>query len=219
MSDDVKAKDNPKRYPLPQFSDIERDTPLNIIKGNALVDKLTDKLFDEMDLPMELTPKYAPLYAYPVAPYDPTKEFEVWEIHKEHSGISLGKTSITIEEDGSVDIKVTPIELAPDDIYDLDGEEQEKFFKAQAEAVLNHSDEGDHIMGDESEVTDEFLEKQQKLSAVLLEMATGLSWDDEEAIEMHANYTADANDILRGNPHLLGLTTREAMNLDEDKNE
>lgn len=70
---------------------------------------------------------------------------------------------------------------------------------------------------EENAVTDEFVEKRQKLEAFLLNMATGLSWDDPEAEELRGNYMMDAVDILRGNPHLLSLYTREAMKLDGDQ--
>jgi hypothetical protein len=61
----------------------------------------------------------------------------------------------------------------------------------------------------------EFTEKRQKLAAFLLYMGTGQYWDETEGVDnFHVNYTKDADDILRLNPHLLGLETREALGLD-----
>jgi hypothetical protein len=67
------------------------------------------------------------------------------------------------------------------------------------------------------ELPEEFVEKRQQLAEFLLSMATGYSWDDAKDLDdFHSNYLKDADDILRSQPHLLGLTTREVMGLDGD---
>jgi hypothetical protein len=68
-------------------------------------------------------------------------------------------------------------------------------------------------------MTEEFVEKRQKLAEFLLHMATGLSWAETKGVDdFHSNYLLDAEDILRERPHLLSLTTLEAMEQDEDGN-
>lgn len=65
------------------------------------------------------------------------------------------------------------------------------------------------------EAPTEFTEKRQKLAAFLLYMATGQYWDETKDVDnFHVNYTADADEVLRAHPHLLGLETRETMGLD-----
>jgi transcriptional regulator with XRE-family HTH domain len=67
------------------------------------------------------------------------------------------------------------------------------------------------------EAPTEFIEKRAGLAAYLLFMATGMYWADAEGVDnFHSNYTKDADDILRQHTHLLGLETREIMNLDGD---
>jgi hypothetical protein len=64
------------------------------------------------------------------------------------------------------------------------------------------------------EAPDEFLKKRQSLAAFLLYMGTGRYWEESEGVDnFHFNYTADADEILRAHPHLLGLETREALGL------
>lgn len=64
------------------------------------------------------------------------------------------------------------------------------------------------------EAPTEFLEKRQSLAAFLLYMGTGRYWEESEGVDnFHFNYTADADEILRAHPHLLGLETREALGL------
>jgi hypothetical protein len=54
----------------------------------------------------------------------------------------------------------------------------------------------------------EFEDKRQSLAMFLLALATGHTWDDVDE-DFHENYTKDADDILRSQPHLLSLPTRE----------
>lgn len=61
----------------------------------------------------------------------------------------------------------------------------------------------------------EFLDKRQSLAMFLLAMATGMTWDDAEGVDdLHDNYTMDAEDVLRANPHLLGLSARKEMGIE-----
>lgn len=60
----------------------------------------------------------------------------------------------------------------------------------------------------------EFLDKRQSLAMFLLAMATGMTWEDADGVDfLQENYTKDADDVLRAHPHLLGLETRESMEL------
>ncbi|QED11665.1 hypothetical protein PP914_gp177 [Arthrobacter phage Qui] len=69
-------------------------------------------------------------------------------------------------------------------------------------------------MTEQSELPEEFTEKRQDLAEFLLTMATGYSWKQADGVDnFHFNYKADADEILKKNPHLLGLDTREQMGL------
>jgi hypothetical protein len=178
-----------------------------------------------MDLPRNLMDT-----AYPIETFDPKKEFDVWEIHSEYSRIPVGKINLTFS-DGGVEVNVTEREyvrensvgkFTDEDIHVVSDSEQNEYFLAQAEVArsearqeFKNQAESDQNATDD-DIPEEFLEKQQKLAEFLLELATGMWWNDPEAVELQGNYTADADDILRSNPHLLGLGTRNAMKLDED---
>ena len=65
--------------------------------------------------------------------------------------------------------------------------------------------------------TKEFKAKQKGLALFLFNMNNG-PLDTIESVKewdktYYKNYMADANDILRSQPHLLGYATRETMNL------
>jgi hypothetical protein len=196
--------------------EVERETKIKI---------LNDELFDQMDLPRNLMDT-----AYPIETFDPKKEFDVWEIHSEYSRIPVGKINLTFS-DGGVEVNVTERDyvrensvgkFTDDDIHVISDSEQSEYFLAQAEVARsearqefkNQAEVAQNATDDD--IPEEFLEKQQKLAEFLLELATGMWWNDPEAVELQGNYTADADDILRSNPHLLGLGTRNAMKLDED---
>lgn len=69
----------------------------------------------------------------------------------------------------------------------------------------------------------EFREKQRELALSLFELANGRGFNSLEAIAEDPdygqgyvdNYMADADEVLRRQPHLLGLATREKMGLDK----
>jgi hypothetical protein len=64
------------------------------------------------------------------------------------------------------------------------------------------------------DLPEEFIEKRQALAEFLLTMATGYVWDANADIkEIQNNYFLDADDIIRGNPHLLGFESRDRMGL------
>lgn len=74
-------------------------------------------------------------------------------------------------------------------------------------------------MTEQTDLPEEFTEKRQALAEFLLTMATGYSWVQADGVDnFHFNYMADADEIIKANPHLLGLETREKMGLwlDED---
>lgn len=68
----------------------------------------------------------------------------------------------------------------------------------------------------------EFRAKQRTLALSLFELANGRGFDSLEAVAADPgygqdyvdNYMADADEVLRSQPHLLGLETREKMGLD-----
>lgn len=62
------------------------------------------------------------------------------------------------------------------------------------------------------EVTTEFNLKREMLAEFLYGMNNSEPWQEADA-EYHANYLADADQVLRSHPHLLGLDTREHMGL------
>lgn len=78
------------------------------------------------------------------------------------------------------------------------------------------ADEGKHL----PEPTAEFEEKRRELAAFLYELYHGKgTWLSEVLIapvddDRFSNYMADADDILRANPHLLTLDTVEQMGID-----
>jgi hypothetical protein len=60
----------------------------------------------------------------------------------------------------------------------------------------------------------EFEDKRQSLAMFLLALATGWTWEDADGVDhYHENYTKDAEDVLRSQPHLLSLPTREHYGL------
>jgi hypothetical protein len=75
-----------------------------------LTNELNTRLFSEMNLPMSLKPElYDVGVPYPLSPYDPSREFEVWEI-QEFPSPPLDERKITFTE-GGMDITVTLAEL------------------------------------------------------------------------------------------------------------
>lgn len=73
-----------------------------------------------------------------------------------------------------------------------------------------------------SNTTPEFAEKQDALALFLFNLGNGGQADSWDIVLNHPaygpdyynNYMADAEGILRDNPHLVGLGTREKMRLD-----
>ena len=120
-----------------------------------------------------------------------------------YSGNGRANDMLDYLQNNGIPYKVTPGELTLENAADLESYE---------------TWDGDSL--DPEEITSdglpkEFLDKRQSLAMFLLALATGQTWEDAEGVDnFHENYTKDADEVLRSQPHLLGLETRELMGIE-----
>jgi hypothetical protein len=111
-------------------------------------------------------------------------------------------------------------ELGQEIIPGADSEEDAKGYQEEHDAIDAAIEElrpkpAEHL----PEPTAEFKEKRGELAEFLYELYHGPNtWIDVLAAPLdddrYSNYMADADDILRANPHLLTLETNEQMGID-----
>lgn len=120
-----------------------------------------------------------------------------------YSGNGKANDMLDYLQNNSIPYTITPGELTLENAADMETYE---------------TWDGDSL--DPEEITSdglpqEFLDKRHSLAMFLLAMATGLTWDDAEGVDtLHENYIKDADEVLRSQPHLLGLGTREQMGIE-----
>lgn len=106
-------------------------------------------------------------------------------------------------QNAGIPYSITPGELTIDNCSDME---------------LWPTSEDDSLTDEEitsDDLPQEFLDKRQSLAMFLLAMATGQTWEDAEGVDnFWENYTKDADEVLRSNPHLLGLETRMHMGIE-----
>jgi hypothetical protein len=111
-------------------------------------------------------------------------------------------------------------EIIPEaDDNDAEGYQGEHDRIDAAITVLRGEVEPGQVVPHDAEPTSEFEEKRRELAAFLYELYHGKGTWAEVLLaplydDRYGNYMADADDVLRANPHLLTLETLEQMGID-----